>query len=482
MNVPRAFNPRAGSHAAGQSWWQALPEGLNGDGGSPHDLSSFARDEALISPDLLIEDELLQKSYCQGQSVPAASIGYDDVIPFKHRLLEISWANYSAGARQDLKAEFEQFRHEQSHWLEDYALFRALKAKFGGTHYLKWPAALAQREPLTLEQVRRELAGEIEERCFAQFLLFRYGRRLKEYAHARGVRLIGDLPFFVSPDSSDVWANPANFLLDETRRPRFVAGVPPNHCSSTGQFWGNPVYDWDALRESGYRWCLHRFRAMLEQVDIIRLNHFRGFAAAWHVSPSAPTAQCGQWVAGPGPAFFAAVQGEFGSMPFIAEDLGMITADVWKLLDLIGVPGMRVLQSAFDGHSDNPHLPDNYSTETVAYTATHDGPSTRGWYANLSSHERGELWAYLKRGGGDVVEGASVEVAPALMRLEWSSVAALAMVPVQDVLNLGPDAHIAAPGVPTRNGHWRATTDMLHAPAFEYLRQLTKVTKRLGAS
>ena len=264
-------------HEAGQSWWQALPLGPTGYGNSPYQpVSSFAGNGLLISPDWLIEDELLRASDCQAHSFPQNEVDYDAVIPFKHGLLEKAWANFSAGARADLRPAYEQFRNDQAHWLEDYALFRALKARFDGAYYLEWPAELVQREPAALDRVRRELADQIDQVCFAQFLLFRQGERLKAHAHAKGVSLIGDLPFFVSPDSSDVWANPELFLLDEQRRPRFVAGVPPDYFSAQGQLWGNPVYDWDALRQSGYRWCIGRLRALLAHVDVIRLDHFRG--------------------------------------------------------------------------------------------------------------------------------------------------------------------------------------------------------------
>jgi 4-alpha-glucanotransferase len=233
---------------AGQSWWQALPLGPTGYGNSPYQsLSSFAGNGLLIGPDWLIEDELLRPSDCQNRSFPQNEIDYRFVTSFKHRLLEIAWANFSAGARSDLRAAYEQFRNDQACWLEDYALFRALKARFDGAYYLEWPAELVRRDPAALERARRELADQIGQVCFGQFLLFRQGERLKAHAHSRGVGLIGDLPFFVSPDSSDVWANPELFLLDDQRRPRFVAGVPPDYFSAQGQLWGNPIYNWDAL-------------------------------------------------------------------------------------------------------------------------------------------------------------------------------------------------------------------------------------------
>jgi 4-alpha-glucanotransferase len=461
---------------AGQSWWQSLPLGPTGYGNSPYQsLSSFAGNGLLISPDWLIEDELLQASACGGHSFSATAIDYDAVIPFKHGLLERAWNNFSSGVRPDLRPAYEQFCNDQAHWLEDYALFRALKAKFDDAYYLEWPAELVQRKPAALAQARTDLASQINEVCFAQFLLLRQAERLKQHAHAKGVRLIGDLPFFVSPDSSDVWANPELFLLDEQRRPRFVAGVPPDYFSSNGQLWGNPVYDWEALRGTGYRWCIDRLRALLAHVDAIRLDHFRGFAAAWHVPAGAPTAQSGKWVPGPGADFFQAAQRELGALPLIVEDLGLITPDVRALRDQFHLPGTRVLQFAFDGSSDNPYLPQNYVTNTVVYTGTHDNATTRGWFEDLPDDQRQNLWKYLKRPGG-----GSAEAAPALMGLAWSSVAALAMAPLQDLLNLGREARMNVPGRTEGNWRWRCTEDMLSASAFQWLGDLTKTSNRLG--
>ncbi len=357
---PSAFSWVDRLHDSGQRWWQSLPLGPTGYGNSPYQsLSSFAGNGLLISPGALISDGLLQAGDCE-YHFAADVVDYDSVIPFKHRLFEKAWANFKAGERKDLQPAYEEFCAQQANWLEDYALFRALKAKYDGAYYLEWPVELVQRRPDALAKARRELASQIDQVRFAQFLLFRQGDQLKEYAHAKGVGLIGDLPFFVSPDSSDVWANPELFLLDEQRRPRFVAGVPPDYFSAQGQLWGNPVYNWDALRSTGYRWCIDRLRALLAHVDVIRLDHFRGFAAAWHVPAGAATAQSGEWVPGPGASFFQAVQKELGRLPFIAEDLGVITPDVRALRDQFHVPGTRVLQFAFDGHADNPYLPHNF--------------------------------------------------------------------------------------------------------------------------
>jgi len=461
-------------HEAGQTWWQALPLGPTGYGNSPYQsLSSFAGNALLISPDSLIEDGLLRENDCEGQSFPASAIDYDVVIPFKHRLLETAWNHFRAGARADLRPAYEQFCAEQAHWLEDYALFRALKARHQGAYYLLWPAELVRREPAALARAHRELADAIDQVRFAQFMLFYQGERLKERASARGVRLIGDLPFFVSPDSSDVWANPELFLLDQEHRPRFVAGVPPDYFSSQGQLWGNPVYNWEALRRTGYRWCIDRSRALLAHVDAIRLDHFRGFAAAWHVPAGAATAQSGQWVPGPGAEFLAAVQKELGGLPFIAEDLGVITPDVGALRDQFHVPGTRVLQFAFDGHADNPYLPENFVRNTVVYTGTHDNNTTRGWFEELPDPERQNLWRYLKRPASN-----GFMAAPALMGLAWSSPAALAMAPFQDLLDLGSAARMNVPGSTDGNWRWRVTEDMLSASAFQWLRALTETSNR----
>jgi 4-alpha-glucanotransferase len=326
-----------------------------------------------------------------------------------------------------------------------------------------------------LDRARRELTSEIQQVYFAQFLLFRQGNRLMRYGQARGVRLIGDLPFFVSPDSSDVWANPEIFLLDDHRRPTFVAGVPPDYFSSQGQLWGNPVYNWEVLRQSGYRWCIDRLRSLLAFVDVIRLDHFRGFSAAWHVPAGSTTAKSGTWVPGPSADFFNAVKKELGGLPFIAEDLGIITPDVSKLRDDFQIPGTRVLQFAFDGHPDNPYLPDNFVPNTVVYTGTHDNPTTREWYEVLPEIERKNLWCYLKS-----PERERAKISWELLRLAWSSVAALAIAPLQDLLDLGAEARMNVPGRADGNWTWRCTEDMLSAESFYSLRELTRSSKRIG--
>jgi len=463
-------------HEAGQRWWQALPLGPTGYGDSPYQaLSSFAGNPLLISPDWLVEDGLLRARDCAGWSFPATMVDFDAVKRFKRRMLDTAWENFRTSSRSDLRPDFERFGQDQAHWLDDYALFVALKASHGGAAYLEWPDALVRRTPPALDQARRELASQVEQVRFAQFLLSRQGERLKTHARAKGVRLIGDLPFYVSPDSSDVWAHPEFFLLDPYRRPRVVAGVPPDYFSAQGQHWGNPIYDWPALAAQGYRWNIDRLRALLAHVDAIRLDHFRGFAAAWHIPAAAPTAQSGQWMPGPGADLFSAVEKALSGLPFLAEDLGLITRDVVALRDAFHLPGTRVLQFAFDGHPDNPHLPDNHVPNTVVYTGTHDNPTTRAWYEDLPEAGRRNVWSYVKS-----PEGTPEEVAPTLLRLAWSSAAALAVAPLQDVLNLGKEARMNQPGSTDGNWRWRVTDEMLDEGAFRSLEDLTRTSARLG--
>lgn len=472
---PAAFGWVDRLHEAGQRWWQALPLGPTGYGNSPYQcLSSFVGNGLLISPELLIEDGLLKEDDCKG-AFSSTTIDYDVVIPFKHGLLGMVWANFRGGVRKDLVSAYEEFCHSRANWLEDYALFRALKTKYNGTYYVEWPRELVQRVPSALAQARRDLASEIDQVRLAQFLLSRQAKRLKEYARAKDVRLIGDLPFFVSPDSSDVWANPELFLLDEQHRPRSVAGVPPDYFSAQGQLWGNPVYNWEALGRTGYAWCIDRLRALLAHVDVIRIDHFRAFAAAWHVPAGAPTAETGQWVRGPGAEFFSAVRRELGTLPFIAEDLGVITPDVSALRDQFRIPGTRVLQFAFDGSSDNVHLPENYSANTVVYTGTHDTPTTREWFEELPDHERRRIWAYVRRLDGEIRDAA-----PQLIRLAWSSPAALAIAPLQDLLNLGREGRMNVPGHAEGNWRWRVAPHMLSEEIFQSLAHLTKISDRSG--
>lgn len=461
--------------AAGQSWWQFLPLGqalLNDSPYSP--LCSFGGNPLLISPDALIADSLLSREDVAGVEFPDEYVDYFAVQVFKGRLWDVAYDRFQAGARGDLRQPFMEFCRSQHDWLEDYALFVALKEQHHGAAYWEWPADLVRREESALSQARRELADPIDRVRFVQFLFFRQATRVAEHARRSGVKLIDDLPIFVSADSVDVWSRPDLFLLDENRRPTVVAGVPPDYFSPTGQLWGNPHYDWEAHRRANYTWWTERIASRLALVDLVRIDHFRAFAAAWHVAADAATAVQGVWVPGPADEFFACLKQALGGLPLLAEDLGMITKDVLKLRDQFHLPGMRVLQFAFDGDPQNTFLPQNYVHNTVVYTGTHDNDTTRGWYADLPTEPRAAVARLLKR-----AELSEEEVAWEMIRAAHASEGALVIVPLQDLLNLGSEARMNVPGVGEGNWRWRFTSDMPLNESFARLRELTRECQRL---
>jgi 4-alpha-glucanotransferase len=437
-------------------------------------LCSFGGNPLLISPEALIADGLLSQEDVAGVSFPDDHVDYFAVQVFKGRLWDVAYDRYQAGARGDLRQAFLAFCRDQQDWLEDYALFVALKEEHHGAAYWEWPSDLVHHEEQAVSQARRDLADPIDRVRFTQFLFARQAASMAEHARRVGVKLIDDLPIFVSADSVDVWSRPELFLLDADRRPTVVAGVPPDYFSPTGQLWGNPHYDWEAHRRSGYAWWTERIAARLAYVDLMRIDHFRGFAAAWHVAADALTAVDGAWIPGPADDFFAHLKQTLGGLPLVAEDLGMITKDVLKLRDQFHLPGMRVLQFAFDGDPQNTFLPQNYVHNTVVYTGTHDNDTTRGWYAGLPAESQAAVGRLLQR--TDVPEE---EVAWDLIRVAHASQGALVIVPLQDLLNLGSEARMNVPGVPEGNWRWRFTADMPVTEAFARLRELTRECRRL---
>ena len=462
--------------AAGQSWWQVLPLGPTGFWHSPYQaLSAFAANPLVISPDRLIEDGLLAPSDCEGGGFPADHVDFEKVIPFKERLLALAWKNFQGGARADLRDAYEQFCKEKEALQDDAALFMALRAKFRGAPFQEWPAGLARRKAAALAKARRESADAMQQFRFGQFIVLRHWQALKEYANQRGVRLLGDLPIFVSPDSADVWAHPELFLLDEQAKPRVVAGVPPDYFSADGQLWGNPLYDWDALKQTDYRWWTDRLHARLDYLDAIRIDHFRGFEAAWHVPAGSPTAVTGSWVPGPGADFFDKVRSALGRLPLFAEDLGEITPAVTALRDQFQLPGMHVLQFGFNGDPNNPHRPQQCVHNGVVYTGTHDNDTTRGWYDSLPEHERQIFWNHLQR-----VPGEPHEAVWELIRLAWSSPTALSVTPFQDLLGLGSTARMNMPGRADGQWLWRCSEEALNDAAWQRLRELTRTSGRLS--
>lgn len=457
--------------AARQTWWQILPLGPTGYGDSPYQaFSAFAGNRYLISPELLVRDGLIKQADLASVYFPAGQVDFGGVIPFKLALLARAWENFLAGAAASLRPPFEAFVVQEARWLNDFGLFMALKDAHGGANWQDWPRPVMMRQPAALKEARNQMSRAIGLHQFAQFLFFRQWKELKHYANSQGVYLIGDVPIFVSSDSVDVWSHPEMFFLDEDRKPTFVAGVPPDYFSATGQRWGNPLYNWEALKKSRYAWWVARMRAMLAQVDLVRLDHFRGFEAYWEIPAELPTAEVGRWVTVPGADFLSTVREAFGGLPIIAEDLGLITPEVEVLRTQFNLPGMRILQFAFYGDPKDRFLPHNYERNTVVYTGTHDNDTTHGWFATLQEHERRFLHRYLPHGCGDISWD--------LIRLAWSSVADYALAPLQDMLSLGSAARMNLPGRESGNWSWRFTADMLTQPLLDGLADMTELYSR----
>lgn len=459
---------------AGQKLWQILPLGPTGYGDSPYQcFSAFAGNPYLISPEKLAEDGLLSRSDLDdAPDFPAHTVDYGPVIQFKLKLLDQVYRNFKAGAGSAaLRAELEAFNKAQASWLDDFALFMALKDSQDGAVWSTWKPDLVSRRPQALAVAREQLAEVIESQRLRQFLFFRQWLAVKAYANRAGIKIIGDIPIFVAYDSADVWAHPGLFYLDEDGKSTVVAGVPPDYFSATGQLWGNPLYRWDVLKQNGYTWWIERFRATLAFVDIVRLDHFRGFEAYWEIPADMPTAEIGKWVKGPGADFFSALQAALSDLPIIAEDLGVVTAEMVALRDQFGLPGMKVLQFAFSSEATDPFLPHNYPRNCVVYSGTHDNDTSRGWYENSSTErERDFCRRYLGRNGSDLAWD--------LIRLAFSSVADMAVVPLQDVLNLGTEARMNLPGRPSGNWGWRFQGGQLDGQIQNRLMELMKLYLR----
>ena len=457
--------------SAGQSWWQILPLNPTGGGGSPYQCySAFAGNVALLSPELLHRDGLAD---LPPDAVARDGIDHAAVLKLKNGLVRQAWDRFRGGKGPvGLRSEFDVYCQKEAGWLDGYALFAAVRAALGDAPLGDWSADLLARKPVALAAVEQELTGEVMLHRFGQFLFDRQWAELQATCREHGVKLIGDAPIFVSADSADVWAHPDQFLLDAHGRPTAVAGVPPDYFSPTGQHWGNPLYDWDAMAKDGYRWWAARLKRLFQQVDVVRLDHFRGFAAAWHIPADETDATGGKWVPGPGAKLFDALRKQLGDLPIIAEDLGLITPDVDTLRLGCGFPGMRVLQFMI-AEPTNQYWPHNYDPQTVAYTGTHDNDTTNGWYAKLDDGARWTLGQYL----GKQVDDAAGE----LLRLAWLSVAELAVAPLQDVLGLGGEARMNVPGVAEGNWGWRFRTDQFKGGEADRLKELTRLANRLPA-
>jgi 4-alpha-glucanotransferase len=459
--------------AAGQRLWQVMPLGPTGFGDSPYASSSaFAGNPMLISLEWLAGDGLLdQGDLADAPHFNARHVAFTDVTEWKQAKLRRAWDRFRAGAAGGYRADLAAFSEAEDRWVRDFALFLAVKDAHGRDAWQYWDPSIRSREPEAIEAWSARLVDEIRYHTFVQFLFARQWRELRRYANDRGVRIIGDIPIFVAEDSADVWTNQRQFKLDERGRPTEVAGVPPDPFSATGQRWGNPVYNWPVMRETGYAWWVDRIRTALTQVDIIRIDHFRGFAAAWMVPATDDTAQNGHWEIAPGGEIFAAIRRELGDVPFIIEDLGVITPDVITLREIFEFPGMSVLQFAFDGDPTNVYLPHNYVRNSVVYTATHDNQTTVGWFQTRPDHERVAVQRYLGRDGSDIAWD--------MIRMALASPANTAIVPMQDILRLDDSARMNVPGQPVGNWSWRYTDDQLDFGLAAGLRELTTTYGRL---
>jgi len=458
---------------SGCSIWQVLPLGPTGYGDSPYQsFSAFAGNPYLISPLLLLDEGLLDsQSLADRPDFPQDMVDFGPVIEWKLKLLDRAYETYKKKSARTLKAELERFSANHSAWLEDFALFMAIKEDLGGGPWNDWPAELRQRDPSALRDFRNLHQDAVERHSFRQFFFFRQWQAVHDYARQEGISILGDAPIFVAYDSADVWANPELFYLDAAGSPTVVAGVPPDYFSPTGQLWGNPLYRWDVHASSGYSWWISRLKATLEQVDLVRLDHFRGFAGYWEIPAGMPTAEVGRWVPGPGASFFEAIEQALGGLPIVAEDLGEITPDVVILRDLFNLPGMKIFQFAFESDPDDAFLPHNYPVNCIAYTGTHDNDTTLGWYKSSSEEVRDFVRRYLGSSGEDI----SWEMTQGI----WSSVAKLAIVPLQDILSLGTPARFNFPGRLGGNWSWRMSPGAFTEQLVGRLREMNYLYGRL---
>ena len=457
-----------------QKLWQIFPLGPTGYGDSPYQsFSSFAGNPYLIDFDLLIEAHLLSeedlKDIFFGDN--EEYIDYGAIYNQKYPLLRKAYENFKSSDNSEMKGALENFKRENNSWLNDYSLYISLKNHFNGLPLNEWPQDIKNRENAAMEHYKNELADDIEYHNFIQFLFFKQWGDVKRYANENGIKIIGDIPIFVAADSSDAWANPEIFLFDKERKPVKVAGVPPDYFSATGQLWGNPLYNWEKLRDTNYNWWVERVRANLSTCDIIRIDHFRGFEAYWAVPYGDDTAINGQWEPGPGIDLFNAIKSQLGELPIIAEDLGLMTQGVIDLREATGFPGMKILGFAFDSGEENDYLPHTYTKNCVVYTGTHDNDTLVGWFQKAKEEDREFARNYLNSRADEEIHWDAIRGA-------WSSVACMAISPVQDFLGLGSEARINTPGVASGNWQWRLKQGVLTDELAEKIAKLTKIYSR----
>jgi 4-alpha-glucanotransferase len=458
-----------------QSYWQILPLGPVGFGNSPYMcFSAMAGNPLLISLEKLQQNGFLTDEDLQSvPHFPEKQVDFSAVIATKTPLLKKACDRFQNSAPSTHQKEFARFCEDKVDWLDNYALFMALLDAHQGASWHTWEKDIATREPEALFRWRSQLTNEIFFHKYVQFEFFRQWQELKTHANKQGIQIIGDIPIYVAHNSADVWAYPEIFCLDaETYEPALMAGVPPDYFSETGQLWGNPVYNWEQLQEDDFGWWVKRFQSILDYVDLIRIDHFRGFESYWAVPEGETTAMNGSWLKGPGSLFFQSLKQQLGKLPIIAEDLGFITPEVEALRDKYEFPGMKILQFAFGGGAGNPYLPFNYTRNSVVYSGTHDNDTTRGWFEQLSQEEKQTLSDYL---GGISQDGVHWD----LIRLAYSSIADLAIIPLQDLWGLGTEARMNRPGTAMGNWEWRYKSEDLQSQTSDRLKNLGAVFGRL---
>lgn len=427
--------------------WQTLPLGMPHGDGSPYQcLSANAGNPQLISIERLVNKGWLSHEECGGHFT------FGDISQ-KRCILDKAFDNFLKIAESVDRHAFTVFCEEQHRWLEDFALFLALKREFGQISWLDWPEPYKQRDTQVIREARRRLVRQIDFYKFEQYVFFQQWLELKQYAQQKGVLLFGDIPIFVAYDSADVWSARKNFKLNARGEMTVVAGVPPDYFSATGQRWGNPHYDWDYLHSTNYQWWVERMRVQQQLFDIVRIDHFRGLEAAWEIPAEEPTAINGSWVAAPGKELLSAINTQLGQVNLVAEDLGIITQSVEALRDEFNLPGMKILQFAFDGNRNNPYLPYNFTHNAVAYTGTHDNNTTLGWFNDLNDGDKYRIYEYLGF--------PNVSMPYALMREALASIANLVIIPMQDILELGGEHRMNTPGTMQGNWQWRFSWEQL---------------------
>ncbi len=463
--------------ASGQTVWQVLPFSPSSSacGNSPYcSFSAFAGNPLMIGPDLLVQDGYVSwNDLSKAPAFAADRTDYEKASAFKNELLGIAYERFRD--MTDGKCLYQTFANESAHWLNDYALFMSLKEHFGGVSWHEWPWEIRDRTESALKEWTFKLADRIEREKFYQFLFFRQWSALKGYCNRKKIQVIGDIPIYVSYDSADVWSHPEFFKLDGEKRPLLVSGVPPDYFSSTGQLWGNPVYDWDRLRATSYDWWLGRMEHNLKSFDMVRLDHFRGFVAFWEVPATETTAINGRWVETPAKDFFDTLLRRFPSLPIIAEDLGIITPDVREIMTAFNFPGMKLLLFAFgDDTATNPYIPHNHIENCIVYTGTHDNNTAKGWFMHdATEREKENLINYL---GMEIDEN---NVSRQLIRTVMTSVASIAIIPMQDFLGLGSEARMNTPSVTFGNWEWRVTPEQLNPEVSREILETNRLYGRL---